>query len=631
MENTAVDRNLLDRLCESVLENRGIHTAEQWDSFCPPNMQDLPDLPDINRMLEELHKIHESHKPIAILSHDDTDGILSAVIAKAGLTELGFDAFISIPDPMNPKHGYGMSREDLDSVVKKGNPCAVLICDLNVTGNDQIDHRYAREKGLDLLVADHHSPEHLDPDSLNDMIYVNPWREDMPVEEQFPEDQRDICGAGIVWMILHAYAEKYDADKLAQTDRLQVFAGIAAIADWVKLSYISRMLVINSIDICRKQVYGCGTCDAVMRIEGTAAYKQAFQGLFYLIRETEDGLLYSDRDINEDFYRKALIPLLNTPHNTGRNLDEDIYSGLFFTDEPPFEKIQKLQEKRREYSDEVDEAMSTLTSYEGSDYIWVYDKSGKANARSLASRKLDETGNPTIVVYSSGKDLGDAVTLTGSLRSPDWIPLKKALSREDADMKDIISCTGHDYAAGVKLISSKDDDIRAGDSQKISKFIDEQIDIYKNNLVEEIPDLSLSICQNENKEYEILCNIADDATHESYPINADTLLSFVEQTNAFSPYGEGFSPLRVELCLRDIKAENISAFGKEEKKHLKIKLFIKQDGPFPLELDILCYNQAEMESKINENTYLILRDGRIDAEKQDPPMLQITGRIQIPS
>ncbi len=628
--------NLAQELTEIPRKKLGL-SEEQWKEFCFTDEYSLPSLPDQSRMIEELHNIHDSdggNKKIAVYSHDDADGIMSEIIAVAGLTDLGFDVTYFFSDITSH---YKVTHKDLNDFLDE-NAAAVLICDRNITGKDSIDYKYARDNNLKLIVVDHHIPGDMESDAYDNMIYVNPYRDDLPVNEKFPEKYRDLCSACIMWMILHAYAQKYDREKLAQIDHLQVFAGIATIADYIELSYISRRVVINSKEICRDLVYGCGTADAVKQIDGSVEYKQAFQGLFYLIRSTEaEGNIFSKEDINELYYKNVLSSLLNTPKDAisvdcsnaqGKNeicdaktMDDYIYSGLFFADNPPFENIENIKERHEEINKIIEKAFNELKSFEGSEYIWLTTPNYAFCIGRLAQRKRSELGKPAIVIYKSKDESSEGCEIfKGSLRSSKKTPLAELINKS-RELNGIISCDGHGGAASVVLYASKDNTLRADEchtiSEKISDFTVDSCEIDSNaDIVISYPD-----DQKGGLYYYI-----DGEEHHlcDFDHAGAVLLYYAKMLPQDAPFGVGFnSPaIEIEFTKTDIKATD--SFGKNGSPHLKIKLNLpinelpqnlnyadNNESMFSLQLEIICYNQANFFKKFPNDTHFILKNGEI--------------------
>ncbi len=591
-------------LWEGTLENRNI-SKDRWDHFCMNDDSQVPDLPDMERMITELNRnLNEKRGRLALYSHIDVDGILSEVIAYAGFTELGFDVSCIPEDKLC--HDYKISGEFIHDIYSDGFP-AIFISDINVTGNDLIDYSAAKQIGVKLLIADHHVPGKVPSDAFEDMVYVNPKRTDLPENERFPEEYRDICGAGVVWMILEAYAKKYAPEKLPQIDRLEVFAGIAAVADYVSLSYLSRKMVKDSISICRDEVYGDGLPDAVRTITGSDSYVAVFHALYFLLNILGRNCIFSRADINESFYRGVLNPVLNTFRENTYNITTNPYNDIFFTCQNPVPAIKKLLKDREDHRNYYDEVIKKLKSVSACDYIWFCNDHNDHNDPApssgiLAQRKLNETGKPAIVLkfnsYSEHKD-GMLYEFEGSLRSPDWIPLATAINT-NGDFKGMIRCDGHENAAGVTLYLSWDQDEAHTQLTKLKDFLDTQVDDAAKRLClneSASPDMSVILSTTDDGNDEILFRL--NGKKESITGDAASILcDYADLMDNYAPFGKDFRAPSIELNFVKNKNCYITTFGSGvEKSHLRITIPRKST-----DLEIVCYDQSNMADKIQEGS-----------------------------
>ena len=86
---------------------------------------------NIEELCEKLHHIRCSRQRIVIYTDFDVDGIMSSVIAYAGLSELGFDVCLFRPDP---SAGYGFRIEDVDEILNEFTDVNVILtADVGIT------------------------------------------------------------------------------------------------------------------------------------------------------------------------------------------------------------------------------------------------------------------------------------------------------------------------------------------------------------------------------------------------------------------------------------------------------------------------------------------------------------------
>ena len=114
----------------------------------------------------------------------DVDGIAATTLAVLLLRELGADVAWHLPSRFD--EGYGVRSETLARLADEG--CGlVLTVDCGITAVDEVAE--ARERGLDVVVTDHHRPGETLPDC--------PVVATRPSEYPFPE----LCGTGVVYKL----------------------------------------------------------------------------------------------------------------------------------------------------------------------------------------------------------------------------------------------------------------------------------------------------------------------------------------------------------------------------------------------------------------------------------------------
>ena len=191
--------------------------------------------------LDEAVALIKAHKgPIFIAGDYDCDGVLSTHILKAGLN--GY--FHKKPTARIPKRfteGFGLNMEIIEEArTIFGSEQGLLItCDNGIAAIDQI--AAAKEMGMKVIVTDHHLPN---TDANGNRILppadviVDPNADD---ESEF----KDYCGAGLAYRLMSALLNQ-------KCDYLLVLAGIATVADVMKLHGANRYLVGESLRLLTK-------------------------------------------------------------------------------------------------------------------------------------------------------------------------------------------------------------------------------------------------------------------------------------------------------------------------------------------------------------------------------------------
>ena len=192
--------------------------------LCPAEM--MKGIPEAAVILAE--KIREGKK-IRIIGDYDIDGVCSTYILLRGLRAAGAHVDTDIPD--RKKDGYGLNRELIDRALEAGTN-TVLTCDNGIAAVEEI--AYAKEKGLTVIVTDHHELQAQIPAA--DVI-VNPRQPDCP----YPF--KKLCGASVAWKFIQAFWRRMGIASEDLYGDLLMFAAFATVGDVMDLTGENRILV----------------------------------------------------------------------------------------------------------------------------------------------------------------------------------------------------------------------------------------------------------------------------------------------------------------------------------------------------------------------------------------------------
>ena len=220
----------------------------------------------------------DNGEDICVFGDYDADGVCSMAILFLMLTHLKNGAkqpkgMISIRAPRRLSEGYGISEKAVDEVPKG----LLITVDNGISAIDEI--KKAKEKGLSVIVLDHHLPG---PDIPDADIIVDPHLH--PGKNGF----EDFCGAGLAYKL----AELLVTDEQLM-EKLSAIAAIGTIADVVRLHGANRVLVKKGLRALNE--------------------RNVTQGLKSLIDACEFTV------INEESVAFKLAPVLNAP---GRLYDD---------------------------------------------------------------------------------------------------------------------------------------------------------------------------------------------------------------------------------------------------------------------------------------------------------------------
>jgi single-stranded-DNA-specific exonuclease len=158
----------LDLLSAAILVRRGIRTAEEVKFYLEDELTFAHNPFLFDEMEETVDRIllaAEEGERIRIFGDRDVDGISSTVLLREQLVKLGLEVSWSLPEGDDP---YGMTKAAVDLMESESETLLITV-DCGITNYEEI--AYAREKGIDTIIVDHHNPSEQLPSAV---AIINP-------------------------------------------------------------------------------------------------------------------------------------------------------------------------------------------------------------------------------------------------------------------------------------------------------------------------------------------------------------------------------------------------------------------------------------------------------------------------
>lgn len=534
-----------EHLIDLFLDRRGL-TYESYSAFDAPLGETLH---NIDEMVERLHDVHEAGTHITVLPDFDMDGIMSGVTGLAGLSELGFDVSLFIPDPTK---GYGFNSVEIDRLlVEHSTTQTIITCDTGITCVDGC--RHAKERGISVLLTDHHTE--IESESVRDYVdcVVDPCALDDPYT------LKGICGAHVLWQILMAYANRYaDVEVAERIERLRVFAGIGTVSDVMPLAHENRQIVRDAVSLCRL-VWSKNDPWFVDIMTGCDTYRKAFRGLYEILACFSDNRAINDYgDISEEFFGFYLAPTFNSCKRLGKSMNYAF--GAFFADDQA-SCVRSLYEFNTMRKTMVRDALAVIADADNMLAPYVYYLSGAEPGilGLLASNLCDSNEVPCIVVniHANG-------TASGSGRSPDWYPCLSRLRSAGFNAK------GHEGAFGFSCDSLKE-------LCRLYDFFASDVPAVVAQYQQAIKDGSVEVPETK---YDF---VIDNDGHGDTTIDFTEFKYFMDDLETYRPFGQGFpSPHGV---VRFKSTDALASVMGRDGSHLRLTL--------PYGFTVLCFGQAD--------------------------------------
>ncbi len=226
----------VDQLIASLLVQRGIETFEEAKAFFRPSLDDLHDpflMQDMQKGVERIEKAIVAQENILVFGDYDVDGTTAVSLVSSYLKSYYPNVAIYIPDRY--QEGYGISYQGIDFA--EDNEFSLIIAlDCGIKAIEKV--AYAKEKGIDFIICDHHRPG----DELPKAVAVlDPKRDDC----KYPYDE--LCGCGVGFKLVQALASR----RGQTTDDLQEYLDLVATAiaaDIVPITGENRILTYYGLE-----------------------------------------------------------------------------------------------------------------------------------------------------------------------------------------------------------------------------------------------------------------------------------------------------------------------------------------------------------------------------------------------
>ncbi len=183
----------------NLLVQRGIDTVEKAKKFFNPQLSDLHDpflMKDMERAVERVEEAVAKGEKIMVYGDYDVDGTTAVALVYKFLRQIGHKNLVFyIPDRYT--EGYGISVKGIDHAARKG-VTLVITLDCGIKAVEKVD--YAKQKGIDFIICDHHLPAEEIPAAV---AVLDPKRADCT----YPFDELSGCGVG--FKLVQAYASRH--------------------------------------------------------------------------------------------------------------------------------------------------------------------------------------------------------------------------------------------------------------------------------------------------------------------------------------------------------------------------------------------------------------------------------------
>lgn len=398
-------------LCKLLLE-RGITSAAEAKRFFRPQLSELHDpflMKDMSMAVERLNQAMGRKERIMVYGDYDVDGTTAVALVYKFLQQFYSNIDYYIPDRYN--EGYGVSVKGVDYAYETGVKL-IIVLDCGIKAVEEI--AYAKEKGIDFIICDHHVPDDVLPPAV---AILNAKRAD----NTYPYDHLSGCGVGFKFMQAFALNNGIEFHQL--TPLLDLVA-VSVASDIVPIMGENRVLThhglkqLNSnpsvglkaiIDVCGLSEKEITVGDIVFkigpRINASGRIQNGKEAVELLIEKDFSAVLEKANQINQY-------------NETRKDLDKTM------TEEANqiVDRLEGLAERRS---------------------IVIYNEAWHKGVIGIVASRLTEIYYRPAVVLTRTDNLA-----TGSARSVSGFDVYRAIEH----CRDLLeNFGGHTYAAGLSM------------------------------------------------------------------------------------------------------------------------------------------------------------------------------------
>lgn len=221
-------------LCR-LLQERGIKTAAEAKHFFRPQLSELHDpflMNDMEKAVERLNRAMGRKERVMIYGDYDVDGTTAVSLVYKFLQQFYSNIDYYILDRY--EEGYGVSEKGIDYAYETGVKLIIVLdCGIKAVG----EIAYAKEKGIDFIICDHHVPDDV---LLPAAAILNPKRFD----STYPYEHLSGCGVGFKFMQAFAMNNGIDFHQLVP---LLDLVAVSIASDIVPIMGENRVLAYHGL------------------------------------------------------------------------------------------------------------------------------------------------------------------------------------------------------------------------------------------------------------------------------------------------------------------------------------------------------------------------------------------------
>ena len=398
-------------LC-GLLVARGVTTAAAARQFFRPKLANLHDpflMNDMDVAVKRLNKALGRKERILVYGDYDVDGTTAVALVYKFLQQFSSNIDYYIPD--RNEDGYGISKRGIDYAHSTGVKL-IIVLDCGIKAIEEI--AYAKEKGIDFIVCDHHVPDDELPCAV---AILNPKRFD----NTYPYPHLSGCGVGFKFMQAFAIDNGIPGEQLYS---LLDLVAVSIASDLVPIMGENRILAFHGL----KQINHAPSIGlkAIIQVCGLRDKEISMNDIIFKIgpRINASGRIQQG---------KVAVDLL---------IENNLRAALAMS-----EQINEFNETRKDLdksmTEEANRIVEKLDNFDEKRAIVIFNEDWHRGVIGIVASRLTEVYHRPAVVLTCSGDIA-----TGSARSVTGFDVYKAI---ESCRHLLENFGGHTYAAGFSL------------------------------------------------------------------------------------------------------------------------------------------------------------------------------------
>lgn len=234
-----------------IIRNRDVIGDENVNLYLngePKDMHDPSLLKDIEIAKDIISDAVEAGVKIRIVGDYDIDGVCASHILHTGISYLGGNVDVRLPDRI--LDGYGIN-ENIIREASADDIELIITCDNGIAAAKEV--QLANDLGMSVIITDHHEVPFSEENGIKEYIIPNADAVIDPKQEECNYPFSGICGAMVAYKLISYMLKDYEgADEKELLEELFSFAAFATVGDVMELVDENRIAVKHGIEILKK-------------------------------------------------------------------------------------------------------------------------------------------------------------------------------------------------------------------------------------------------------------------------------------------------------------------------------------------------------------------------------------------